>query len=83
MIREGNVENILNNLTHEIFHVGYSHMRRERTEIALQDTRLYGMLDYLQNEGMATYVGYEAVSLFPRSFKPMLPLIRAIPAAPC
>jgi hypothetical protein len=60
-----NVENILNNLTHEIFHVGYSHMRRERTEVALEDEQLYGMLDYLQNEGMATYVGYEAVSLFP------------------
>ncbi len=62
---KGNVENILNNLTHEIFHVGYSHMRRERTEIALENTQLYGMLDYLQNEGMATYVGYEALSLFP------------------
>ena len=62
---KGNVENILNNLTHEIFHVGYSHMRRERTEAPLENTQLYGMLDYLQNEGIATYVGYEALPLFP------------------
>jgi len=62
---KGNVENILNNLTHEIFHVGYSHMRRQRTETALANEQLYGMLDYLQNEGMATYVGYQAVPLFP------------------
>ncbi len=62
---KGNVENILNNLTHEIFHVGYSHMRRGRTEVALADRQLYDMLDALQNEGMATYVGYTAASLFP------------------
>jgi len=62
---KGNVENILNNLTHEIFHVAYSHMRSGRTEIALDDKQLYGMLDYLQNEGTATYVGYEAAALFP------------------
>lgn len=62
---KGNVENILNNLTHEMFHVGYSHMRRERTEIALADEQLYDMLDALQNEGTATYVGYTAASLFP------------------
>jgi len=62
---KGNVENILNNLTHEIFHVGYSHTRPGRTETALADRRLYDMLDALQNEGMATYVGYTAASLFP------------------
>jgi hypothetical protein len=61
----GNVENILNNLTHEIFHVGYSHTRPGRTEVALADRQLYDMLDALQNEGTATYVGYTAASLFP------------------
>ncbi len=62
---KGNVENILNNLTHEIFHVGYSHTRPGRTEVAPADKQLYDMLDALQNEGTATYVGYTAASLFP------------------
>jgi len=62
---KGNVENILNNLTHEIFHVGYSHTRPQRTEPALENEQLYGMLDALQNEGTATYVGYLANPTFP------------------
>ncbi len=62
---KGDVQNILNNLTHEIFHVGYSHLRPHRTEAALDDEQLYGMLDALQNEGTATYVGYRAVDDFP------------------
>lgn len=61
----GNADNILNNLTHEIFHVGYSRMRAGRTEAPLDDEHLYGMLDALQNEGTATYVGYQAVEAFP------------------
>ncbi len=62
---KGNVENILNNLTHEIFHVGYSHTRPARTESALANKQLYDMLDALQNEGTATYVSYAAAPLFP------------------
>ena len=62
---KGNVENILNNLTHEIFHVGYSHTRPRRTEAALENEQVYGMLDALQNEGTATYVGYLADQTFP------------------
>jgi hypothetical protein len=61
----GNADNILNNLTHEIFHVGYSRMRAGRSESPLDDDQLYGMLDALQNEGTATYVGYQAVAAFP------------------
>ncbi len=61
----GNADNILNNLTHEIFHVGYSRMRAGRSEPPLGNDQLYGMLDALQNEGTATYVGYQAVAVFP------------------
>ncbi len=62
---KGNVANILNNLVHEIFHVGYSRTRRERTEPRLSNGQLYEMLDALQNEGLATYVAYEAQGMFP------------------
>jgi hypothetical protein len=62
---QGDVEHILNSIVHELFHVGYSKARAQRTEPPLNDERLYGMLDALHNEGMATYVGYEAQSLFP------------------
>jgi len=62
---KGNVQNIFNNLTHEIFHVGYSHTRPGRTEAPFDDEALYKMLEQLQNEGTATYVGYRAASDFP------------------
>jgi len=62
---QGNVANILNNLIHEIFHVGYSKSRPGRTEAPLADAQLYEMLDALQNEGLATYVGYAAQTSFP------------------
>jgi hypothetical protein len=61
----GDVGHILNSIVHELFHVGYSKARDQRTERRLDDERLYGMLDALHNEGMATYVGYDAQSLFP------------------
>ncbi|MBE0594563.1 MAG: hypothetical protein IH616_19425 [Gemmatimonadales bacterium] len=62
---QGNVANILNNLVHEIFHVGYSNSRPGRTEPKLENEQFYGMLDDLQNEGLATYVAYEAQGMFP------------------
>jgi hypothetical protein len=60
-----NPDNILNNLMHEMFHVGYSHLRKKRTESPLEKEILYGMLDTPQNEGIATWVGYEARSVIP------------------
>ena len=62
---QGDVAHILNSIVHELFHVGYSKAREHRTEPRLDDEQLYGMLDALHNEGMATYVGYEAQPLFP------------------
>ena len=62
---QGDVGHILNSIVHELFHVGYSKAREHRTEPRLDDEQLYGMLDALHNEGVATYVGYEAQALFP------------------
>ncbi len=62
---KNNVENILNALIHEIFHAGYSYCRDRQTEERPQDERLYRMLDNLQSEGICTYVGYRAQSVFP------------------
>jgi hypothetical protein len=60
-----NADNILNTLTHEIWHVGYSRLRESRTETPLAHRRLYDMLEQLQNEGTATYVAHQARSMFP------------------
>jgi hypothetical protein len=59
-----NPDNILNNLVHEIFHVGYSHLRNARSEMPVANEVLHEILDTLQNEGVATWVGYEADSIF-------------------
>jgi hypothetical protein len=61
----GNADNILNSVVHEIWHVGYSRLRESRTEAPLEHPPLYGMLEQLQNEGTATYVAYRARSDFP------------------
>jgi hypothetical protein len=60
----GNSDNILNNLIHEIWHVGYAKNRDLRSEEVSTDTVRYDMLDTLQNEGTATYVGYQADDIF-------------------
>ncbi len=56
---------ILNNLVHELYHVGYGFNRSYRNEVELDNDQIYSMLDALQNEGIATYVGYKALSIFP------------------
>jgi hypothetical protein len=61
----GNADNILNSLVHEIFHVGYSHCRDDRTEETPHKGVLYDMLDNLQSEGVCTYVAYEVLPIFP------------------
>jgi hypothetical protein len=62
---KNNADNILNNLVHEVFHVGYARERDNRIETALENEQVYDMLDALQNEGTATYVGYRALPNFP------------------
>jgi tetratricopeptide (TPR) repeat protein len=56
---------ILNNLVHELFHIGYGLNRFHRSEIELDNDQLYSVIDALQNEGIATYVGYKGLSIFP------------------
>lgn len=62
---KGNPDNIINCLIHELFHIGYSWYRPSRTEEMPEHKFLYTMLEYLQNEGLATYVGYKALPMFP------------------
>ncbi|PLX30751.1 MAG: hypothetical protein C0600_07565, partial [Ignavibacteria bacterium] len=62
---KGNTQNILNSLVHELFHVGYSRNRQYRREQPGKDDQLFDMMESLQNEGTATWVGYQAQSLFP------------------
>lgn len=61
----GEPDNIFNNLVHEIWHVGYAKNRDLRTEEVTVDEIRFDMLDTLQNEGTATYVGYRASNIFP------------------
>ncbi|UCD64696.1 MAG: hypothetical protein JSW34_04465 [Candidatus Zixiibacteriota bacterium] len=61
----GNPDNILNCLVHEFFHVCYSWFRADRTEQPVGHEFLYKMMEYLQNEGLATYVGHNALPIFP------------------
>ena len=61
----GNVDNILNSLVHEYFHIGYGQLRRHRSEKPLENAALYRMLDMVHNEGLAVWVAYRARSLFP------------------
>ena len=59
-------DHLFNMLTHECFHIGYGYNRYLREEIELDNDFIYNtMLDALQNEGMATYVGYLSQDFFP------------------
>lgn len=56
---------LLNTVIHELYHSGYAQHRLYRTEYSLENPRLDRMLDLLQNEGLATYVGYKANDVYP------------------
>jgi hypothetical protein len=63
----GDRQHLLNAIAHEIFHIGYG--RNPATQ-ALQtlarqnDDRFHQLGRQLQNEGMATYVAYKALSMY-------------------
>jgi hypothetical protein len=71
----GEPDNIFNNLVHEIWHVGYAKNRDLRTEDVNVDETRFDMLDALQNEGTATYVGYRASNIFPAPDEKDYPLL--------
>lgn len=55
---------ILNTLVHELYHSGYGSCSAFREEPMLEQ-KLYYILECLQNEGLATYVAYQASPLYP------------------
>ncbi|MGB8952567.1 MAG: DUF5700 domain-containing putative Zn-dependent protease [Candidatus Aminicenantales bacterium] len=55
---------ILNTLVHELYHSGYGSCSAFREEPMLEQ-KLYYILECLQNEGMATYVAYQASPHYP------------------
>ena len=61
---DNGIEPALNTLIHELFHVGYAKNRFRRSEYSLSNMRLLRMVDLLQNEGIATYVGYKIKDVF-------------------
>lgn len=61
-------DRVFNLITHETFHLGYGYNRDVRREKKLGDDFVYDtVLDGLQNEGIATYVGYRAREIFPNN----------------
>ena len=63
---KNDIEKIYNTITHECFHIGYGYNRYHRKEIELDNFFIYNtMLDALQNEGIATYLGFLATDFFP------------------
>lgn len=58
-----NVDNLINSIVHEIFHIGYSYCREFHRD-PLKD-KMYQVMDQIVNEGICTYVAYEALSIFP------------------
>jgi hypothetical protein len=61
----GTRASIMNILYHEVYHIGYGINRLLRTEEPLADDRKYFVLDVLHNEGLATYVAWTALDLYP------------------
>ncbi len=64
---------ILNMTIHEIYHVGFEHHSPDYKHIEADPTDARTFLlfhyTYLQSEGMATYVGYKALDLYPSHYR--------------
>jgi hypothetical protein len=54
-----------NLLIHELFHQGFDKCKPKRIESSSQDSVIFQIYNDLQNEGMATYVGYKGLKEFP------------------
>lgn len=68
-----NAECLLNILIHEVYHVGFRLNSPDCKYYELdpinKETFVRFSYAYMQSEGMATYVGYKALNLFPSSYK--------------
>jgi len=64
---------IMNIIVHEIYHGGYANTIAYRSDYDLQNEALDFVLDFLLNEGMATYVSFAARHIFPNDFVPDYP----------
>lgn len=68
-----NSECLLNTTIHEIYHIGFRFNspdnKYRETDPFNKETFIRFNYAYLQSEGMATYVGYKALNLFPSSYK--------------
>jgi len=58
------IDATFNMLIHELFHIGFEKFRLYRKDYPLKNNRLDRVLDLLQNEGIATYVGYKAKKIY-------------------
>jgi hypothetical protein len=59
-----NTDYLMNALTHELFHSGYSSCSPYREEPLLEQ-KIYYLLETLQNEGLTTHVTMQASGLYP------------------
>lgn len=60
-----NIDNIINTIIHEIFHVGYEWYFERKLEENLENEELYRILNNIVKEGICTYVAYKALPIFP------------------
>ena len=61
-----------NLLIHELYHQGFDKCKPRRIESSSKDSMIYQIYNDLQNEGMATYVGYKGLKEFPHCRTDML-----------
>lgn len=71
---------IMNIIVHEVYHGGYANTIAYRTDYDLQNETLDFIMDFLLNEGMATYVSYAAQNIFPNNFVPDYAMIESTEA---
>jgi hypothetical protein len=57
---------------HELFHLGFDQYKQKRLCADHQDSLISQIYHNLQNEGMATYAGYKALTEFPHTRTDML-----------
>jgi hypothetical protein len=61
-----------NLLIHELFHQGFDKCKPKMLVSSFQDSVIYQIYNDIQNEGMATYVGYKGLKKFPHYRTDML-----------